>query len=228
MQQHNVNTESDIDNILILYTLSTSEIISNNDMLHIQIYPGGYDDVSILFEGYKQKQFKKYSLGSASTSFSPFEVVENDVLTMYMASNSYISAGGIWQVDVLSEESPTTLKCICSTSIDLVEVNELLSAEELTLIDHEIKQVYTFLLKRFRLAKLVSCCQIDKGIWEQLRQMVPVHPDIKGDEHVWQMLWNCNPVPWTMCRLVVSSHPQTSDLPFTVEIAEQWVQTWES
>jgi hypothetical protein len=214
------------DNQLILYTLIEQDFASRyNVTISFQAYPGGYENgaILIILHTHQRGGVARYLLSQPTPNSPEFQLSENDTVFIEVENNGYAYAGGMWQPSVASDTGLFFLQDICITAIDLVVVKTLLSVAEIQLVDEAIKQGEAFLKKQFRSMVLCSCREIDQNAPEHIHQETSLNDDVRSLEHTWLILWSCFPVPQTMCRLSIHYDPQKRDTPFTITLAEQWV-----
>lgn len=214
------------DNQLILYTLVEQDSGSPYDVtIDFQAYPGGYENgaIIIIIHTHQQGGVVRYLIPQDTPNFPAIQLSENDTVFIEVENNGYAYAGGIWQLSVAADTGLFVLQDISKSAIDLVAVKTLLSVTERHLVDEAIKQGEAFLEKQFQSMVLCSCREIGQNAPEHLHQETSLNDDTRSLEHTWLILWSCFPVPQTMCRLSIHYDPQKRDTPFTITLAEQWV-----
>ncbi len=230
MQKREITNDEDtaesVSNVLLLYTLSESPT-SSDVVLALQAYPGGYDNGSVavlLLRSNLHSDLSSHFLSRISPRLDDLEIGENDSITIQVENNGYIYAGGIWQVEWSSDQQRYMLNCFCACNIDLVEVVDLLSAEEMELIEEAITQAEHFMKERFFSALFVSCREVGENVPEHSHQRPARERDTRAQEHTWLMIWNgfgIEPPPagW---YLSVSYNSQKPDAPFLVTLLQEW------
>lgn len=223
-ERHNFEeTEEDKEptNLLILCSFEKEDIPGSDLFMNFQSYAISHNNgVHIIVNEIEKPGFQEYTLWESFPSVQHIPVGEESVLTFHISDNGCLMAGGIWQIGGTGERN--WLNCLCSEMVDLVEVEELLSKEELRLVHQAVKKAEYYLIEEWQYKGIFPYVCREKGdnAPEKTHQKPENVMDVWLQDHTWHMYWHViQPIRQT-CLLQVTYDPQRAGDPFFVEVLE--------
>jgi hypothetical protein len=200
-----------LDDILLFYQVTKHEEEGTRDTLSLQAYPSNHYRISAIV-GYAMDpgNIEEYSL-----PLFDVEIGYLDTITLHIQENSYVFAGGIWQVRYTHPKEGYELFCTCSSLVDLRKVPLLPSDEDEHLVEEAVDQAEAFLKPYCFSPSLLTCHEMDE------QTAMPVAQGFlrggKQRRHVWHMLWDCMINDEAPSALAVTYDPQQTP-PFSVSL----------
>jgi len=209
-----------LSRFLLLYKLIEEEP-DTDPILHIQVYPGCGDYTS--FKLLHEKQFEQIEAFYPSP-YQSLPVEEGAILFVRATSNDYVTAGGIWQVKWMGNEDRYVLVEVSSSGIEMAEVEELLSEEELSFFENAVSHAKDFIEVKEDFSTLSFKNGREIGIHapEVLHRNPQSSYDIYNIEHIWHIvLWEYSPNVSKYYLLEVTYHLQQEEWQYTVKLLEE-------
>lgn len=196
----------------VAYVFHTDQDSDEYHNIDFALQSLGYEEGSITIlvdDTYIDEKVRSYLIAKRRPSVRNIRVTEQTNITMYAESNSYLYAGGIWQVRGSAEHEGYMLKSISVTHIELIEVaalppleherveaairiaqNRLRSEPEPYYHEKFHRVLYRYKRVEYEKVELLQCTEVnDETYRERLRRGAAQLPP----EQMWKISFRCYP-----------------------------------